>query len=445
MATVTAFYNEGAEKSILALMVIDPSFAGNIAQLTAADFYPENHQRIFAAMQSMYIAKQGIDLVTLSERMREMYGPAEPQLTKALVDIVNEYHHESSWAAKSHIEIIKAASLRRKMMEILDGAKAELSDETNDTAVVLDKTRQALRDIIVTGHSWQSIGDVLVSTYAALERRAKGEEPSMPSGISSIDRTTTGFHRGEVTIIGARPAVGKSALGAHIAMSTAAQGYKVAICSREMTDVQYGTRIITRGSDIENTKLRTGDIGDDDWDKIVEALTLYGQLNLSFIFSTRYIEDLRMEVQKKVDAGELDMLVIDYVQLMQTKQRFDKDYLRIAYISKMIKDMSVDLNISIISLAQVGRTSEGSMPTLAELRGSGDLEQDADNVIFMHKPLDANDKFVRPSDRELFYTLQEAGMHYIALNIAKQRQGAVGAVPVVFDPAHMRFTAIDRS
>lgn len=442
--TVTAFYNEEAEKSILATIAVDRDGAKLIPQLTAADFYPQQHRQMFEAIQRLYIEKREIDLVTISEKMREMFGPAEAQLTEALVEILNRHEYRSSWAVKSHVEIIHAAALRRRMMEIIEGAKAELTDETNETEVVLDRTRQALRDIIVTGHKWHTIEEVLIDTYGALERRAKGLEPSMPSGVSSLDRTTTGFHRGEVTIIGARPSVGKSALGAHIAMNTAAQGYKVAICSREMTDVQYGTRIITRGTNVESSKLRTGEIGDDDWGKIGDALLLYSQLNLSFMFSTRYIEDLRMEVQRKVDAGELDMLVVDYIQLMQTKQKFDKDYLRIAHISKTLKDMAVDFNISIISLAQVGRASEGSMPTLAELRGSGDLEQDADNVIFMHRPISADDKFVRPQDRELFYTLQEAGMQYIALNIAKQRQGGIGAVPIVFDPAHMRFTAIDR-
>ena len=107
--------------------------------------------------------------------------------------------------------------------------------------------------------------------------------------------------------------------------------------------------------------------------------------------------------------------------------------------------MTVDLNIAIIALAQVGRSADGAMPTLSELRGSGDLEQDADNVIFLHRPRDASDRFIRPSDRAMFGNLANNGLQYIAINIAKQRQGRIGTVPVIFNPARMRFTAIERS
>lgn len=440
-----SFYNEKAEKSVLALIASDPKASDYIPQLVSEDFYDEVHRQIFSAMQTLYADNQQIDLLTISEASKRLYGSErEAVLTDSLLKIISEYQFGASWMAKGHVEILKSTAMRRRMLEIIDKSRADLLDESNDTAVVIDTTRQALRDIVITKHSWKSMVDVLLATYEALERRSKGEEPSMPSGISCLDYTTTGFHKGELTILGARPGIGKSAIGAHMALSTAAQGYKVAILSREMTDVQYGTRIIARGTELDTNKLRTGNLAEDDWAAITDSLSLYSNLNISFMFSTRFIEDLRMEVQKKVDANDLDMLVVDYVQLMQSKQKFDKDYLRIAYVSKMLKDMTTDYNIAILALAQVGRSSDGTMPTLSELRGSGDLEQDADNVLFMHRPKDSSDKYVRPADRELFERLKENGMQYIAIDIAKQRQGQIGTVPVIFNPSRMRFTAIDR-
>jgi len=154
---------------------------------------------------------------------------------------------------------------------------------------------------------------------------------------------------------------------------------------------------------------------------------------------------LRIEVQQMVDGEGLDMLVVDYVQLLQTVKKFEKDYLRVGYISKMLKDMTIDFNISIIALAQVGRASEGDMPTMAELRGSSDLEQDADNIIFLHRPDDANDKFVHPDDRSLLDTLETMKKQYIVLSIAKQRQGETAVVPTVFAPGQMTFTGIIRA
>ena len=440
-----AFYSEKAEKSILAAIVTDRKAAKYIGQLAANDFYPENHKKLFTAMQAMYAEKKDIDLVTLSDTLKAMFGLEEEALTNAIVEIATQHQFGSAWSVGSHVEIIKAAAMRRRMLEIVDGARNELMDESNDTSVIVDKTRQALRDIVVTGHKWVSLQEVLIKTYETIERRSTGSEPIMPSGVSNMDAVTTGFHKGELTIIGARPSVGKSALGAHIALSTAEKKYKVGICSREMADVQYGSRILSRDSGVANNKLRTGNLEENDWALLLDALQYNSGLDVSFIFTTRYIEDLRTAVQEAVDTDGLDMLVVDYVQLMQTKQRFDKDYLRIAYVSKALKDMTQDLNIAIIALAQVGRTSEGTMPSLAELRGSGDLEQDADNVIFIHRPTDPGDRYVNPADRELFGTLQQNGMQYITLNIAKQRQGETGVVPVIFNPARMRYTPIERS
>ena len=439
-----SFYNEKAERAILALIMTDADARDYVPQFAADDFYQEPHKRLFKAMQGIYADGKPIDIVTLSGALRAAYGDAERALTDTAIDIATNHQFGAIFAAKEYAEIIKKAALRRRMYAVIDKAKRELLEDEQETGAVLDETRQALRDLVITGHAWKSMQDVMLDTFSALERRAEGKEPRMSSGISSLDACTAGFHKGEFTILGARPAVGKSALGAYIALSAAAQGYKIAICSREMTSEQYGTRIFANATQIDSGKLRTGSLSEGDWEQITDAMTSNAGLPISFMFSTRYVEDLRMEVQKKVDANELDMLIVDYVQLMQTKQRFDKDYMRIAYVSKMLKDMTTDYNIAIIGLAQVGRSSEGTMPTLAELRGSGDLEQDADNVIFLHRPEDQFDKYVNPADQALFAIAEQKGMQYVVINVAKQRQGQTGSTAVIFDPARMRFTAIER-
>ena len=265
----------------------------------------------------------------------------------------------------------------------------------------------------------------------------------MPYGIQMLDKHMAGLHRGELTVIGARPAVGKSALGAYIAVSAAEAGYRVGICSREMTDVQYGVRLLANRTQVDPMRMRTGEIRDADWEDITEALGHFGTQPIDFLFTTRNVEDLRMEVQKRVDSEGLDVLVVDYMQLLQTRERFEKDYLRVGYVSKTLKDMTVDFNIAVVALAQVGRSSDGDMPTLAELRGSGDIEQDADNVIFMHRPK-PDEKCVDPADRDMIHGLEMQNLRYIALDIAKQRQGETMTTSVIFDPARMRFTGIAR-
>lgn len=433
------FYNIDAERSVLTIFSLG-KFDKFVGDLEPQDFYEPEHRQLFTAMKALVLDHKTVNLPAVAESLTRLYGTDD--LAIKFMTVINETQRtqvNSEFTLKQNIEILKSQTMRRALYAIVSEARDDLLDGTNDTQNVLEKTRQSLRDMVTTGHTWKSMSEVLMSTFSQLERRAKGEEKSIPSGIPKLDKYTAGIHKGELTVIGARPAVGKSALGAHMALSAARAGYKVAICSREMSDVQYGTRVLARTAEIRNHALRNGSFNDDEWEQITEAMMLHGSLPVEFMFSTRYIEDLRMEVQKKVDGDGLDLLVVDYMQLMQSKQRFQKDFERIAYVSKTLKDMTIDLNIAIIALAQVGRAAQGDMPTMAELRGSGDIEQDADNIIFMHKP-EPGDQYIHPEDRDKLAGWEMMQMRYIALNLAKQRQGDIGTVHLIFNPAKMTFT-----
>lgn len=437
------FYNLDAEKSVLTIFSTG-RHDKLVAELNPQDFHDSDHRQLFTAMSALVVDHKQVNLPSVAESLTRLFGSDD--LAAKLIEIIADTRGtqiSGEFTLKQNIEILKSLSSRRALYAIVSEARDELLDGTNDTTAVLDKTRQSLRDMQVTGHSWKSMSEVLLNTFSMFERKFRGEEKSMPSGIPPLDRLTSGLHKGELTVLGARPAVGKSALGAHMALSVAKAGYKVAICSREMSDVQYGTRVISRTADVRNQAMRRGDFTDGEWDQITDAMSLYSNLPIEFMFSTRYIEDLRLEVQRKVDTDGLDVLVVDYMQLMQTKQRFNKDFERIAHVSKTLKDMTIDLNIAIIALAQVGRAAQGDMPTMAELRGSGDIEQDADNIIFMHKP-EAGDPYIDPRDRDVVPGLEMQGLRYITLNLAKQRQGDVGVVNLIFNPAKMFFTEIAR-
>ena len=415
------FENRKAEQSVIGLILKHEEYWKLIPQLTEEDLAFPEHRLILNAMKWIHLEKKPVDFVTVGDQLRKTV-PAEK---------LND------------VRIIREAALRRKMLDVLQESRCQLVETDTDTAAVLDKTRQSLRDLIVTGHSWETMTEVLTAAMDQIEKRSQGEDKGMPSGIATLDQRTMGFHKGELTIIGARPAVGKSAFAAQIALETARKGYKVGICSREMTDVQYGIRIFTKESDIDSNHLRSGRLEQKEWIGLAKSVEYLTKLPVSFIFSSKNIEDLRMEAQKKVDAGDLDLLIVDYAQLMQSRQKFDKDYLRIGYISKMLKDMTTDLNISVIALAQVARSTENEMPSLSELRGSGDLEQDADNVIFLHRPKDSSDKHIPAKDQEVFNLTREGNLQYILVDIAKQRQGDIGRVGVIFDPSRMRYLAID--
>lgn len=439
----SAFYNTEAEQAFIVALVKEKNAGKHVRKLSPADFYTEAHGQIFAAIQAAALEGQVITIPSIAESMNRLCGNDDNMST--LLHMISENSLAQTWAIDSNAEIIRKAAQRRTLYETLTNAREALTDGTRDGAEVLEETRQALRQMNTTGHKWINLQEVLVETFADLERRSKGEEPSMTSGIESLDMRTGGFHRGELVVIGARPAVGKSALGLHIALATAAAGYKVAACSREMAAVQYGARLLTRGAPVDSYRMRTGKLTESDWAHITDTMASYSGINIDFTFTDRDIESLRAEVQNKVDSDGLDLLLVDYMQLMDSRKKFRTEYEQVSYISNMLKDFTLDFGICVIALAQVGRSSDGSMPTLAELRGSGAIEQDADMVIFMHRPKNADDEYVFPDDRGLFNgALESTGQEYVALDVAKNRQGMTRTVPVLFNPSRMLFRDIFR-
>ena len=438
------FSSKAAEQGIICRMITDKDVARQYAgALSPNDFYEPERGKIFAAIQATVIKKQAVDLVTVDNTISEMFPAERSTLTDAMVGCVNEMSLEFR-QVDEYVEIVKNLSKRRQSIIAFEGIVKALKDPTKDTADVIEQARQQTVSAAQGRDKWQSMTEVLVNTYDYLEKRQSGEIRGITTGLSSVDKLIGGFFPGELTIIGARPSVGKSAFGANIAMAAAKSGYKVAIVSREMSDVQYGQRMISNHAMVDGMKLRKAELDSDDWVKITEVLSEISVLPISFLFTASTIEDVKLEVQQKVEKGELDMLIVDYLQLMRTKRRFDKDNLRVGYIIKELKEMAVDFNIPVIALAQVNRDSDGQMPSLRNLKDSGNIEQDADGVIFLHRPRSASDQYVDPLDKEFFESYALTGFTYLCIKVAKQRQGMVGATTVLFRPDVMRYTVIDR-
>ena len=229
-----------------------------------------------------------------------------------------------------------------------------------------------------------------------------------------------------------------------MALAAAKNGARVAICSREMTDVQYGQRLISSAAYIDGMRIRTGDLHESEWPLLGDAMAELSALPIEFMFTVRTVEDLRQECVRLKEQSGLDVLVVDYLQLMDSAGSFEKEYLRIGKISHALQALAHDLNIVVLALAQVGRSAQNAMPTLAELRGSGDMEQDADGVIFLHRPENAQDRTVHPLDKSRFDEFKLMGYEYISIHIAKQRNACTGYINILFEPSKMRYYAIER-
>lgn len=442
------FSNKQAEEAVLGYFLLGKRDAADYAAtLTTEDFYYADHGKIFSGVKAVLAKRQKADLITIDAALTAMYPLEMPALSEIMIRCsnANMQFTISTHSIADYCQIVKDLSARRQSIRTFEGLTAQFRDPTRDIADILEQLRLAAGRIASGKHKWHSMSDVLLATYDYLEKRQQGQIKAITTGVNNIDALIGGFFGGELTIIGARPSVGKSAFGANIALSAARKGFKVAILSREMSDVQYGSRIISHEAWIDGMKLRKGDIDPDDWTRIAERLGELGALPIDFLFTVRTIEDLCQEVRRKVENGQLDMLIVDYLQLMQSQRRFDKDYLRVGYISAELKHLAMDCGIPVIALAQVGRDAEGSMPSLKNLRDSGNIEQDADGVIFLHRAENANDEYIDKRDRPYFDDYKERGLTYLCIGVAKQRQGATGKACVLFDPTLMRYIEIDRT
>lgn len=446
-ASQNGFYSEEAERSILGNIVFKYDEHGHYAsEIAEEDLFNPMHKVIFRAIKKAKAEGLAIDLVTVGGMLDKIDPINAGALSSELVACAQSY--SISYHAESYYKVVKELSVRRRAISLIDDIQTQLRDPQQDINGIMDKLRTNVGDMLVSKHNWVSIQDVMIATFDWLERRVKGELTSITTGIPNVDAVIGGFFGGEMTIIGARPGVGKSVFGMNVAMAAARHGYHVAICSREMTDIQYGQRILSYEGRIDGMKLRKADIKDEDWSVLAAALATAAQNPVDFLFTVRSVEDLRAEVQRKIARDKLDMLVVDYLQLMGTEQKFKEDRLRVGQISRALKEIAVDFNIPVIALAQVKRYAGGArakMPTLEDLKDSGSLEQDADGVIFLHNPYDAEDEYVDPRDKEFFDRYAELGYTYLCLGIAKQRQGSTGKACVLFDKKTMRYLAIDRN
>ena len=444
-AGTSGFSSKAAEEAVIGKMLLDSGAAkANASKLTESDFYYTNYGKVFRGIQAVITKGLNVDLITVDTALNQLFPQDAIALSEVMVKCSQTKLTHAVHKIDDYIQIVKDLAARRKAIASFEGLVSELKDPTKDISEIIDKVRQEIGYITGVNHKWENIQDVLLATYEYLEKRQSGQIKSITTGLKKVDELIGGFYGGELTIIGARPSVGKSAFGANIALAAARNGFKVAVVSREMTDVQYGSRMIAHAAWLDGMKIRKGEINEDEWVKIADCIGDLGTLPIDFMFSVRTVEDLVTEVTQRVERKELDMLIVDYLQIMETRRQFRQENLRVGYISTTLKHLATDCNIPIIALAQVNRDSDGKMPQLKDLKASGDIEQDADGVIFLHRPSSAKDEYVHPDDREHFDELTSDDYVYICIGVAKQRQGAIGRACVRFDPSQMRYIEIIR-
>ena len=418
-------------------------------KLSSEDFSDEVLRRIFTAFKGLQARHETVGLVEVDAELTRLYGQDRAaQAMQAAMDILKD-GTLTAWQTPRFVSIVQDASQRRRLVSIGEKLSLNASNPQCEVATVLDDARTELQKSTNHSGAWVNVSDVVLAAYEAAEDKQK----PMSTGIHELDMILCGgLHRGELTIIGARPAVGKSALLLSIALNAARDNCNVAFVSLEMSELQIGARILSAKSGVNAALLRSGDdLPKDLWTDLADALLDVeenGVERISFMVDGMLtVEKLRQEIQSMAERNAVDLVVVDYLQLMRTTRKTSSELERLETVSRGLKAITLDLNVPVVAAAQLRRQNNiGGVlraPTLDELRGSGSMEQDADNVILIHRIESTEDSLLKTKayDRVAgaYERAQAAGQNLLSLDVCKQRQGRAARAWVLFDGAHMRF------
>lgn len=415
------------EDNILGAFLVDTSTHKYIADLKTETFISSNAKKVFKIIKDMYLNKQDINLISVNNVLSTGITKKNDTL-KYLVTITDKIVTTS--AVEECINKLKDVKIRIALKEIITKTYDELKDVNvsaigikNNLVKKIDKIKDNSNNTIAS-----SVQDTLSKTLDEIEKKYKvGEDYSLYTGFFDLDKLTDGLHENELTAIGARPGTGKTAFAINIAENIAKNGKKVYFLSLEMSKEQLMQRIIANYCKINTQFLRTGRVQLEEIKKIAEKTNDILKLKLSIDTKTRYIEELEEIATNLKQKNNIDVLIIDYLTLLKSKEKYAIRELEVAEISRRLKLLALDLNIPILILVQLNRDAENKVPSMANIRESGSIEQNCDNIIFLHK---------EEQDKKLVEIIQ--------VILEKQRQGGTGTLKLKFDKKYSRFYNITR-
>jgi replicative DNA helicase len=418
--------NIEAEEAVLGALLIDPDAIIRLATiLRPEDFYREKHGWIYDAILDLHERREPVDFLTVCDelerqrRLDEMGGPA---FITSLINAVPTSIH-----AEHYARIVERTATRRRLIDAAGQIAALAYQEADDVEEVVDHAEQILFGVSERRISRElvPIKQVLSEYYDRIEylTRHRGEMIGIPSGFSDIDRLLGGMQRSDMIILAARPSVGKTSLALSIAHNAAKKhGQRVAFFSLEMASEQVVQRLISAETGIDSQRLRRGDIADDEWSRFMKAAGDLAETHF-FIDDTPSASALELRTKARRLHAEvgIDLMVVDYLQLMRGDYRSENRVQEISGISRGLKALARELNVPVLALSQLSRGVESrsdKRPILSDLRESGALEQDADVVIFIYRDEMHNENTERKNIADII--------------VAKHRNGPTGTVSLYF-------------
>ena len=436
-------YSLEAEQSVLGAILVEPECIAQVAdRLSPEEFYLPEHQAIYRVMLEKLINNQKIDFVTVLESLKDngfFSGEDGKAYLLKLANIVPFLSNLPNYA-----RIVREKSDARRLIKAAREITEEAMDPSNDASMLLESAEQRIYDIRQGRQNGGllSIKEVLASNFEMFKKLSsedRSQYVGIPTGISTLDEVTSGLNRSDLIIVGARPGMGKTSFALNIARNVAMlQKRTVAFFNLEMSREQMVNRLLSSEARVSSKKLRTGNLSPDEWGRISTAASELCQAPI-FLDDTASITVPEMKARLLRLGNDLGFVVVDYLQLMHSARRIDNRVLEVSEITRSLKIMAKELNVPIMVCAQLSRGTEkqGSShrPALADLRESGSIEQDADQVLFLYRSDYYKNEATDPAAPPAPDTSE--------VIVAKNRHGELRTVPLAWAGEFTQFTALD--
>ncbi|HIX24883.1 MAG TPA: replicative DNA helicase [Candidatus Lachnoclostridium avicola] len=429
-----------AEQSVIGAMLMDRDAIIAASEIvTEDDFYQRQYGVMFQCMVELFNEGQAVDVINLQNRLKEKDVPPEVASLETLRDIITTV--PTSANVRAYAEIVREKSMLRKLIRVNEeiantcyAGKEKLED-------ILAHTEKAVFDLLQsrTGGDFVPIRQVALNVLEKIEIASKTKDTvtGIPTGFIDLDYKTSGMQPSDFILIAARPSMGKTAFVLNLVDYVAVKKKRPCmIFSLEMSKEQLVNRMLAMESNVDSQKLRTGTLTDADWDAVVEGIGIIGNSALTIDDTPGIsISELRSKCRKKKLESGLDLVIIDYLQLMSGSGKHSESRQQeISEISRSLKALARELNAPVIALSQLSRACEtrtDHRPMLSDLRESGAIEQDADVVMFLY--------------RDDYYNKDTENPNVAEVIIAKQRNGPIGTINLVWMPEYTKFANMARS
>ena len=428
-------HNLEAERSVLGASLLSKyALADSIDIIKPADFYDAGHQEIFTVMVELFRESKSVDLVTVGDELRKRKSLDKVGGRGYLGSLSAQV--PSTTNAAEYAKIVAEKASMRNLIRTAEEIREKGFLEEMEPSEILDFAEKEIFEIAQKRQKsdYTAIKEVLLENVAMIDKaiQTQGQVVGLSTGFKKLDEVTSGLHRSDLIIIAARPAMGKTAFALNIAQNAAIKsGASVLIFSLEMSKEQLGQRLLSMESRVEMQKLKTGNINRNDWDRINMALDSMSKTNLH-IDDTPGISILEMKNKcrrLKAEKG-LDLIVIDYLQLMNAEGRADSRQQEISVLSRYLKLLAREIDCPVIVLSQLSRAPEQRQdhrPILSDLRESGSIEQDADIVMFLY--------------RDSYYDKENSDKQGVCeVNIAKHRSGPTEKIELTWVERYTKFS-----